>query len=193
LAEVLLNVQSAIKHLFELSVLIRRDRPRGCLPTHKSHDFQVEAEPDITNVRDKFPKLKRNPRLAEKLGVLVAQRREYIRYRQNHRKHLATVVASEIDQVGDRATTKATTFQEADSLDHGAAMGDVLDDGRSERTFASDATSFATTAAGLAGLGRKIPELTAMWLEGVQLEYDAHIECPYCRTIQSMRNRRQWK
>lgn len=42
-------------------------------------------------------------------------------------------------------------------------------------------------------MGRRIPELPSMALNGVKLGYGEPFECPYCRTIQSCTNRLNWK
>ncbi|KAK1655852.1 hypothetical protein BDP81DRAFT_388736 [Colletotrichum phormii] len=55
------------------------------------------------------------------------------------------------------------------------------------------ATSFANTVVEGDQLGRAIPQLTDMWLGGKQLGYNEPIECPYCRTIQIIRDRYHWK
>lgn len=43
------------------------------------------------------------------------------------------------------------------------------------------------------GTGLNIPDLADMVLDGVQLNYGEPIECPYCRTIQNLGNRYEWK
>jgi hypothetical protein len=176
LSELFLNVQSCISNLFTLSMLIRRDRPRGRIRHHTLNSEREDAGPDITNVQDKFPKLKQSIWLAQRIGSSIMQQLECIRYRQSHRKIL-TLSHGAIGPDGEsilysgQATTKATSFYESSTAVDGR-ISDSMED-LSGQSIRSSATSYATTAAGT-GSGRKIPELTDMWLHGVQL-------CQQCR------------
>lgn len=196
LSELFLNAQSCITNLFTLSMLIRRDRPRGRIQHHSLNSERGDAGHDITNVQDKFPKLKQSIWLAQRIGSSIMEQREYIRYRQSHRKvltqsHGTTVPDGESILYSGQATTKATSFYEFSTVVDGRISGSLED--LSGQSIRSSATSYATTAAAGTGSGQRIPELTDMWLHDVQLNYNTHIECPYCRTIQMFRDRRQWK
>uniref|UniRef100_L2G3K3 Ankyrin repeat protein n=1 Tax=Colletotrichum fructicola (strain Nara gc5) TaxID=1213859 RepID=L2G3K3_COLFN len=154
-----------------------------------------DAGPDITNVKDKFPKLGQRPWLAETIGKRITQQRDYIRYRQAHRQKLAKHKTVErVTQDGGseilstNATTKATTYVEQVAFVE--ETDEITEETFTEDSIYTEATSFATTALGDDGLGRSIPSLTTMWLDGVRLDYDKHIECPYCRTIQIIADRR---
>lgn len=194
LTQLFLNIQSCIGHLFSLSVLIRRDRPRGRTQRTGTERLVVDPGPDITNVKDKFPKLKQSPWLAERMGTWITQQREYVRYRQKHRRRLA----HPSDKRGDgqsvlfsgQGTTKATSFHDQVSSQD---VTPSFEENLVAESIRSSVTSFATTAPAGIGSGRRIPELKDMWLDGVQLDYDTHIECPYCRTIQTFKDRYQWK
>lgn len=196
LTQLLINIQSCITHLFELSVLIRRDRPRGRTQPKGTDRWDLDPGPDITNVQDKFPKLKQSAWLAERMGTWIAQHREYIRYRQRHRKKLVQVRGTPIDLdkqstlYSGQVTTKATSYHDP-AIEIQLPTEDI--ELSLPASIRSSATSFATTAPANIGAGRKIPELTDMWLDGIQLGYDTHVECPYCRTIQRFRDRYQWK
>ncbi|KAF3797426.1 hypothetical protein GCG54_00009399 [Colletotrichum gloeosporioides] len=199
LAELFFNIRSCIANLFTLSTLIRQDRPRGRLQCQSPLlHTQNDAGPDITNVKDKFPKLRQRPWLAERIGKRISQQRDYIRYRQVHRQKLAKrKLTDPVTQDGgsgilsNNATTKATTFVEQLAVidETSEVAGETFTDG----SIHTEATSFATTAFGDDGPGRGIPSLTSMWLDGVHLDYDKHIECPYCRTIQIITDRSDWK
>jgi hypothetical protein len=190
LDELILSIHSAISHLFGLSILIRRQRPRGRLPTLDSFT-PLENSPDISNVIDKFPKVKSSPWLARRLGNEVTRRREHIRYRQFHRESLAREQLAHRDirdttTVADTVT--ATTFQEAD---HSGVVPQTQQDVPSGRlSVLTSATSFLSLEE---NMGRRIPDLSDMTLDGVQLEYGEPFECPYCRTIQEAKNRSEWK
>lgn len=187
LEQLLLNMHSSISHLFSLSTLIRRGRPKGRLPKPDSF-VALESSPDIKHVEDKFPKVTKTPWLAQRLGNAITQRREVIHYRQTHRSRLAKVVPSEgdgADPAGrDQAPgTIATTFEDTE-------QSDVNQPGNRNSIFTS-ATSFISAYGH--DMGRRIPDLSNMTLDGVQLHYREPIECPYCRTIQTLENKLEWR
>ncbi|KAF7555003.1 hypothetical protein G7Z17_g2495 [Cylindrodendrum hubeiense] len=192
LAELFLNIRSAITHLFALSMLVRRDRPQGRSPPHGPQHVRTDPGPDIASVKDTFPKLKHAPWLAERIGSMVNQQRNYIRYRQAHRKNLMlqSIATGQAD-FSERATTKATSFH--DTLDKLVGLGDDSTRDLTDRSIVTAVTSFAAAAVGDTHSGRTIPPLMSMWLDGVQLDYDDDIECPYCRTIQKVKDEQQWK
>ncbi|KAL0937806.1 uncharacterized protein CTRU02_207537 [Colletotrichum truncatum] len=191
LAQLFLNIQSCITHLFTLSTLIRKDRPRGRIGRQRPQDSVPDPGPDIVNARDKFPKLKQRPWLAERIGTWVSKQRDYVRYRQDHRKKMSRSNKDASDETrSTRATTKATTYNDPSSGQEAMNSNSIS---AREGSFTSVATSFATTAAGDMASGRRIPNLTDMWLDGVKLGYNQNIECPFCRTIQIIENRNQWK
>ncbi|KAK6224814.1 ankyrin repeat protein [Colletotrichum tabaci] len=186
------NIRSCITHLFTLSTLLRRSHPRGRIARQGPQYSQSDPRPFITNAQDKFPKLKQSPWLAERIGQRNARQIDYIRYRQNHRRNLAQVEDGPVDdEQAERATTKATSFHE--TL---AAPESIRKDSpglTSEESIYTIATSFAQTAVGDNYSGRVVPQLTRMWLDGRQLDYGEPIECPYCRTIQVIRDRYHWR
>jgi len=185
LRELVLGIQSSVSHLFALSIIIRRHRPRGRFPPLDSFT-PVEASPDISGVSDKYPKTKRAPWLSKRLGNAITLRRQFIQYRQEHRQKLAN---AHLGGVIDDISTLATTYVEDLKSSHPGQSSDVALNRLSVCTFA---TSFMTDSEGQA-IGRRIPDLTEMVMEGVQAEYDKAFECPYCRTIQTMGTRFEWK
>ncbi|KAI8711311.1 hypothetical protein NCS52_01507100 [Fusarium sp. LHS14.1] len=180
----MLNLHSSINSLFSLSTLIRRRRPRGRLL--KPDGFvSLENSPDIKHVEDKFPKVRSTPWLALRLGNAITQRRQMIQYRQSHRDRLATVVSKDLAE-GTQSKipgTVATTYEEGVQ---GESSGR-----RDRRSMFTSETSFISWYGN--DLGRRIPDLPDMVLEGVQLGYREPIECPYCRTIQVLANRAEWR
>ncbi|ESU18230.1 hypothetical protein FGSG_11383 [Fusarium graminearum PH-1] len=183
LDELLAGVHSAINHLFGISILIRKQQPRGRLLN--LDDFTLESSQDITYVADRFPKAKSNLWLARRLGNNISKQRKIIQYRQEHRASLAK--ESEQPGVGDTATVVATTYHEIDNLE----LSDQVPKGVSSSGMSAftSATSFQSLG-NEEGMGRPIPDLSDMTLDGVQLEYGEPFECPYCRTIQVAANRR---
>ncbi|OBR08869.1 Ankyrin repeat protein [Colletotrichum higginsianum IMI 349063] len=187
------NIRSCITHLFNLSTLLRRSHPRGRTSRQGPQYSLSDPRPFITNAQDKFPKLKQSTWLAERIGQRNARQIDYIRYRQNHRRNLAQVeVGPGHDEQAERATTKATSFHETLASPE-SIRRDPLDSKWAESVY-TVATSFAQTAVGADNYsGRIVPQLTRLWLDGRQLGYGEPIECPYCRTIQVIKDRFHWK
>lgn len=182
LQELLLNIKSAIDHLFELSIILRRHRPRGRTPNITFEPIMNSQ--DITNVGDKFPKAKGNPWLLQRLGNAVSQRRNFIQYRQKHRPDLFEDKGKHLQHT---TSSKATTFSE-DSGESGL-LGPMraLSLHGSATSFASDHDTVGEAR------GLRVPNLTEMIIDGVSLGYEERFECPYCRTICSVRDRYEWK
>lgn len=184
LEQLLANLRSSIDHLFSLSTLLRRMRPKGRLP--KLTDFvPSETSPDIKHVEDKFPKVRQSPWLAQRLGNAITKRRLIIQYRQSHRQKLseASPMQDETNASARAQSTLATTFQE------GKQQG--MTEQESRHSIFTSATSFVSSYG--EDLGRRIPDLPDMVLNGVQLQYGEPIECPYCRTIHEVADRNQWR
>lgn len=191
LDELFLNLSSSIDHLFGLSMLIRRMRPKGRL---RNLELAPADPRDVVTVMDKFPKLNHQTWLARRLGNAISQRRQYFVYRQEHRQRLASRKQIDHEVTGDQvlgaeiASTIATTFVEKVSGD--AATGEP---GFDRRSIHTSATSLVSDCDENQEMGRRIPDLPDMVLDGVKLDYGLPIECPYCRTIQEFRNRLEWK
>ncbi|KAF5686214.1 ankyrin repeat [Fusarium denticulatum] len=171
-------------HLFSLSTLIRRMRPKGRLPNLDGFT-PCETSPDIKHVEDIFPKVRQSTWLAQRLGNAITKRRLIIQYRQSHRQKLSKATHEE-DTIGilsKAQSTVATTYQEGseETIANKAARFSIL----------TSATSFVSSFGG--DIGRRIPDLPDMVLDGVQLDYGEPIECPYCRTIQELADRNQWR
>ncbi|KAI0903527.1 hypothetical protein F4823DRAFT_273418 [Ustulina deusta] len=181
--ELCLGIHSTISHLFSLSILIRRQRPQGRLP-NPQHFVPHEHSPDITHVRDRFPKVTRSPWLMKRLGNSITMRREALQYRQLHRKALSAGLES-----GDAANLwpddisgiVATTFVESTN-DREESRSDLASRPDHKSVFSS-ATSFMSSYNNLGESDLCIPDLSDMILDGVALQYGELFECPYCRTV----------
>ncbi|KAI0116546.1 hypothetical protein GGR51DRAFT_501709 [Nemania sp. FL0031] len=184
--ELCLGISSSISHLFSLSILIRRQRPKGRLPNLQNF-VPLEDSADITYVRDKFPKLTESPWLSRRLGNAITLRRETIRYRQVHRQGLAAPSGSE-DTADNRTEIVATTFAESES-----GQNQEVSNATDNASVFTSATSFMSSYSELDGSSPRIPDLSDMVLDGVPLQYMEPFECPYCRTIQNVANRLEWK
>ncbi|KAK2030310.1 hypothetical protein LX32DRAFT_717282 [Colletotrichum zoysiae] len=186
------NIQSCITHLFTLSTMLRQSHPRGFTLQQGPQSLQSDPGPLITNAKDKFPKLKQYPWLAERIGRRTALQIDYIRYRQDHHMKLARVDTDHMqDELTERATTKATSVHDTIPVSDSTKQL-ALGSSREESVY-TVTTSFAQTAVGETYSGRIIPQLTDMWLDGRQLGYGEPMECPYCRTIQIIKDRYHWK
>lgn len=194
LYELIMNMKTCIDHLFELSMLIRRLRPRGRIRQLSSFQPSTSLNRDIVTITDKFPKARETPWLAVRLAPAVDQRRQFFAYRQQHRGRLGKT--SKDTEAGSRddnatlgaATTVATTFEESDD-----GPSEPRDAHLDRKSVVTAATSFVSDFDESGQMGRRIPELPDMYLEGIHLGYGASIECPYCRTIQSFTDRLTWK
>jgi hypothetical protein len=194
LHELLLNMRTCVDHLFGLSMLLRRVRPRGRVRPLDAFQSSTNSHRDIVTVIDKFPKLKQTPWLAERLGRATDQRRQFFSYRQQHRAKLGNVSKRSENLSGEDSatvgpvTTVATTFEE-----HDEGPSDPRDARLDRLSVVTAGTSFVSDFDEAGQMGRHIPELSDMTLDGVQLEYNEPFECPYCRTIQTCTSRLMWK
>lgn len=85
---------------------------------------------------------------------------------------------------------KATTYNEAED-ESDVTLRQVLDDsGRSTRT---NATSFVTINNDDGTVEVRVPDLERLKFKNIWLKYDEFIECPFCRTIQKLRNDWEWR
>lgn len=71
-----------------------------------------ESSPDITHVKDKFPKAEDEAWLAQRLGNAITKRRMIIRYRQTNNAQPTTAEDRVPDGMADQASvsTTATSF-----------------------------------------------------------------------------------
>lgn len=162
---------------------------------------------DVCHVREKFPEVEKHLWLAERLGKANAQRRDYFRYRRNHKERLAKEAAEEYkrplnEQPGfterqdgedmkkesntppsrrvesSLGSTKASTYVPPSTYIE--KIEESSDAGQSE-------TSYATCIEEENFKALHVPPPPAEFDEGLAFE------CPYCYTIQSPSNRQAWK
>jgi len=167
-------------------MLVRRHRPRG---RHSGDiglgdDDTPPGDPlDTRHVCDLFPQVKGKPWLAARLGKAMSVRRDYLQSRQTHRKSLAKPTRG--DSVAADTGTIATTFVDDKDGQHKSKE-------KACSVFTA-ATSFQSVGDNGQVVGQAVPDLSDMSLDGVQLNYGDPFECPYCRTIQQVSNRAEWK
>lgn len=90
LQELFESAAETITSLFKLSIVIRnatfRDRYARAMAATKE---PLIDSFDISHVGDKFPRLRRTPWLEKRLGKAITQRRQYLKYCQEHHDRLA--------------------------------------------------------------------------------------------------------
>ncbi|KAK8090678.1 hypothetical protein PG994_000183 [Apiospora phragmitis] len=149
----------------------------------------IDPSLDIRHLRDNFPKARDSGWLVTRLGTCNTQRRDAIKYRQLHRSKLANQRDEQSfrEVVGDDPSTIATTLEAGDPS---AAMEEMMPDRHTLRTVA---TSFASIIPDDNSGELSVPQLTNLILDGIELQYDDEIECPFCRTIQLFTKPSEWK
>ncbi|GAB7335512.1 hypothetical protein MBLNU13_g07860t1 [Cladosporium sp. NU13] len=90
LSELNLSVGDIITSLFKVSMLVKKATTRDRYAKAASaKDAAFLAEFDIRHVADKYPKLRTQPWLLERLGNAITQRRQFLRYCRNHKHRIA--------------------------------------------------------------------------------------------------------
>jgi hypothetical protein len=174
--------------LFRISISIRDPAPhnqhRNVITVDKSYYEQF----DIVHVRAKFPSCE-SADLIDRLGRAISGRRQYLSYREEHHKKLA----SGVEKLGheDRQTEYTTNSTEVSAVPRGElnepdgadggegggkARGDDCDDALSHTSYA---TSINATM--------RVPALPE---EAYEHE---HFECPLCFMVLSIHDTQAWK
>lgn len=97
LSELNLSVGDIITSLFKVSMLVKKATTRDRYAKAASaKDAAFLTEFDIRHVVDKYPKLRAQPWLLERLGNAITQRRQFLRYCRNHKNRIAHVSISVI-------------------------------------------------------------------------------------------------
>lgn len=92
LSELNLSVNDIITSLFKVSMLVKKATTRDRYAKAASaKEAAFLAEFDIRHVADKYPKLRTQPWLLERLGNAITQRRQFLRYCRNHKHRIAHV------------------------------------------------------------------------------------------------------
>jgi hypothetical protein len=92
LSELRLSVGDIITSLFKISMLVKKATKRDRYAKAASaKDDPFLAEFDIRHIADKYPKIRAQPWLLERLGKAITQRRQFLRYCRNHKNRIAHV------------------------------------------------------------------------------------------------------
>ena len=204
--------KDAITSLFQFSQIIRHAPPSyDKVASRYTYDHIFDAN----HVRTKFPVAAEF--LVHRLGKAITMRREFFQYRREHR----TKLSSDLIQSGapkerqqrkgqerpdgsssyllqksnpditpglarTQISTEPTTYRSLQDADIAAD--------KTELASVRSQTSFATTE--IPQDGHRpivIPALGDIYVEGMKCTYGEYFECPYCYTIQCVKNRRAWK
>jgi hypothetical protein len=188
--QLFLAVVGANTSLFKLSTVIRSSPPQDSYNKAASV-YPYDTKYDINHVWEKYPAArKRNPWLIDRLGKAITRRRQYLRYREEHReKPSRTWKRSENESASQRdlpqaalAPTTATTYV----ANKPVQIENFSDGGGSQ-------TSYATTVSEDASNNISVPPPPAKSTDGMRFEYGKPFECPYCHTIQIVATRSAWK
>jgi hypothetical protein len=171
-------ISESISSLFRIGILVRkatsRDRFSQALQVS---DLTFSKHPDISYVRQKYPKL--GPEwLSDRLGGAIAKRRQFIAYSRDHRSRLGGE-----ESMGDhsasrteRLSSKATTI--APCIDPRTLE---------EEEEAFDALSLVTASTMMDSSSLlRLPSLADLSREGKPFE------CPICFTLQSFQREKTW-
>jgi len=95
LSELNLSVGDIVTSLFKVSMLVKKATTRDRYAKAASaKEAAFLAEFDIRHVADKYPKLRTQPWLLQRLGNAITQRRQFLRYCRNHKNRIAHVSIS---------------------------------------------------------------------------------------------------
>ena len=200
-------VNEAITSLYKLSIAIRKPTPRDRYAKATS-STPFDASYDVGHVYEKFPQVRSKAWLIDKMGRAITRRREYLRYRVNHRERLGDNIGSTTDfsmlhKLGDtrKIVTNRTESQipgsEPQSTSHSQLAStkattyvanpndDILDiRSTADRSETSYETSILEDDSDTM---RQIPEPPK------ESENGMPFECPYCFTIQSVKTSKHWR
>lgn len=210
LQELFESTAETITSLFKLSIVIRnatfRDRYARALAAAKE---PLNDSFDISHVGEKFPRLRRTPWLEKRLGKAITQRRQHLKYCQEHHdrlaediehdgenrypsreKSLSRMLNRQMQQPGEERKSDMIA-KPPSTLNSTAAstLAATLLNGRDElsdedRSLASYATSLGEDSGGHK-LG--VPPLPEEAAKGKPFQ------CRYCWGIQQLKNERSWR
>ncbi|EHK23943.1 uncharacterized protein TRIVIDRAFT_127290, partial [Trichoderma virens Gv29-8] len=167
--------------LLRLSITIRNPAPHDQFSSRAGADtISMYKEWDMKHICEKFNRL--DSKLADRLGIALSRRRQYLKYREEHSQKLAHGLYSETDEV-DNATTIASSIpKNLNDIDNSTSFleMDILLDAMSE----TSATSYALSSAATNEL--RVPKIPREYIDGP-------FQCPLCRTIIMIDNRSSWK
>ena len=99
--DLFMSIQSAISSLFKASIFIRNQTPRDKYIRSINTD-PFDSRPDEMHILERYPKLAdMKPFLPQRLAKANARRRQFFKYRRDHRNRLATDTANTLGRAAD--------------------------------------------------------------------------------------------
>jgi hypothetical protein len=195
--ELYLSIQEAIASLFRLSMIIRK-KPEKDEYVKAASRYQIDPTSDIVHVADKYPNTKKGELswLIRRLGVAITWRRQYLLFRKEHQERMLQWHKIKAGADGNTiwSGTKASTYLP----DERAAISESdLEDPIKlilESSHKRERTEYADSSKGKDGAMEflRTPPLP-MTPDGARAQYGAHFECPYCRRLQIVHDKNEWK
>lgn len=205
-------VKDAITSLMKTSIIIRQTTPRDrYVKAGVSEKSPFIDTFDIPHVGHKFPKIDVEGRqwLKERLGKVITQRRQYLKYAQEHHLRFqhpekdegSFEIKAQPDILGSTpkisslaatvkslpssafAPTDASTLQTSKLRPMGSTVKDELED--LSDTYSQ--TSFATSVNDIDGESKLRPPKL------IDITNTSPFECPYCWTLQEIKDERKWR
>ncbi|KAM5342085.1 hypothetical protein ACJ41O_015116 [Fusarium nematophilum] len=178
------EISHVVDCLLRLSVTIRNPAPHDQFLSRAGEGVVKSfVYWDAKHVRDKFTNVDAD--LANRLGRAMARRRQYFKYREEHKSRLAEGLDEDEVEFGERATTIASSLpehlkQKFEGTEAGDAQFAILDDSRSD----ASGTTYATLSPDSTRL--RVPPIPKAHSEG-------SFKCPFCHMIVSIDTRHAWK
>jgi hypothetical protein len=138
------HISEIITCLMRLSVSFRNPAPHDQFRESRTIDISHHEEFDVGHVRDKFPLAEQY--LVVRLGQAISRRRQYLKYREEHRARLASGVdLTEIRLDGEEGTVISSIPSDLKSKFGGKRLEEsvMFQDTISETSFASSASGRA--------------------------------------------------
>ena len=138
------TTDGTITNLLKLAPLVRHNPGRD--PWKRIFALPPwDPRPMIDNVHQKWPKLRTNADLSQRLGVANSRRRQFFRYREEHVAKLALP----LNDNGTVTETTPTTFLDVDGIVNvqpptANSNDDAMSDTTFATTFGQDADTFMT-------------------------------------------------
>ena len=195
LEELFNAVIASNKSLMKLSMVIRSSPARDDYNKAASRYKDWNPYADIGHVREKYGSAKGSSDwLLTRLGNAIARRRQFLKYRIEHAEKMAGGWEEEDKphKEGENpektiASTKATTFLGNDAVYQKAESDTAV-------SFGSQ-TSYEQTVQGdeTAATKLTVPNPPRFAFPDVSFEYGEPFNCPYCYTVQNVKNKAAWK
>lgn len=178
LKRILSQIEEVLDCLMRLAITIRNPAPYDQFRS-RAGVISCPSQWDIEHVQHKFPNI--HPVISDRLGKALTQRRQYLRYREEHHLRLQEGLNSDDDDNGSKG--KGTTIASSVPHDSRDDAPTALED--TEDTYSDNSTiSYATTCADQ-GVPR-IPPIPSGYETGPFL-------CPFCHMLISVDAESDWK